>query len=214
MDKHERVAEIRSTPLSPILCENALLVAWYVIGYAHSIDAEIQIGQAFDRSRAVSLYRNDAAFHNAARLIEQAMREWARREYGDEHNEGGLAKLCAAQEKVNERNAALEETEKACEEEERTWNAQADLYRQRDVDLESSHNCALRAEGAAACASAIRALKSAPAQSVTAQQVWEAMREQCRLAGWLCEDRACWEGVDATPCAFATCPLLKEARDA
>ncbi|MCK9355709.1 MAG: hypothetical protein M0R22_00950 [Dehalococcoidia bacterium] len=32
-----------------------------------------------------------------------------RREFGDERNEGGLAKLCAEQEKVNERNAALEE---------------------------------------------------------------------------------------------------------
>lgn len=42
-------------------------------------------------------------------------------------------------------------------------------------------------------------------KELTAEQVWEAMREACH---WSLEE------CGAPSCTFAACPLLKEARDA
>lgn len=61
-------------------------------------------------------------------------------------------------------------------------------------------------------------VKFVAANALTAEQVWERMREMCpmRLAfeqGSVCAHPAqARKNVGHTPCAFSTCPLLKEAR--
>jgi LmbE family N-acetylglucosaminyl deacetylase len=59
------------------------------------------------------------------------------------------------------RAAALEEAAKVCDEEAVHWRKQETLYRTRDNNQESAHNCAIRADVLEDFVEKLRALKEA-----------------------------------------------------